>query len=721
MPDFALTNYRWKSGFVSSRNFILPVLAVVLSIGWLTNWQLSAKENIEAQPSRTEQLIAAQNSTQKAFLSPANCGDGWDNRFASGANGDVLAVAADAGGNIYIGGNFTQVGGVAANHIAKWNGLTWSALGSGTDDYVNAIAISGSNVYAGGEFNTAGGAEAKYIAKWNGSSWSALGNGTDANVSSIAVSGGDVYAGGFFENAGNVPAKYIAKWNGSSWSALGSGTSDIVNAVTVAGTDVYAGGFFETAGGVPTNHVAKWNGSNWSALGDGTDGEVYSLAASGNNLYAGGNFFAAGGVSDTSRIAKWDGANWSALGTGANNTIYAIAVSGSNVYASGYFTSVNQAAANRIARWNGSSWSALGSGMNDAAIALAASGSGIYAGGFFSVAGCRGSNKVARYFLQSFSGSSNNDWHTAANWSSGNVPSTDSDVNIGTADTFISTSDAMIRDLRVDEGRTLTIAANRTLVVNGNLNLLGNITGAGTLVVANCSTAAIAREEGAGYVRLSLTRCINNIGAFNFPVGTPNGYSPVRISNVTGNGNFTVKAVQGAYPAAVSGLSTNRLQRFWNLTNGGITSADVQFNYLADDVLGTESDYKIFRINGTTAEAVSGTVNAANHTAIVPGVSNFSPWTLGELVIPTAAATLVSGRVTTATGRGVFGAQVVMINSNGESRYARTNPFGFYSFSEVAAGETYTINVRHKNYAFASRVITVTEDLVGLDFSANPR
>src|SRR5947209_1828210 len=79
-----------------------------------------------------------------------------------------------------------RAGGIAANYIAKWNGSSWSALGSGMGGqscpYVGALAVSGTDLYAGGNFETAGGTAANSIAKWNGSSWSALGSGVDIFV-----------------------------------------------------------------------------------------------------------------------------------------------------------------------------------------------------------------------------------------------------------------------------------------------------------------------------------------------------------------------------------------------------------------------------------------------------------------------------------------------------------------------------------------------------------
>ena len=78
-----------------------------------------------------------------------------------------MSLAFDASGNLYAGGRFTTAGGTSAAKIAKWNGTTWSALGTGMNNAVSALAFDSSgNLYAGGGFTTAGGLIRPYIAKW---------------------------------------------------------------------------------------------------------------------------------------------------------------------------------------------------------------------------------------------------------------------------------------------------------------------------------------------------------------------------------------------------------------------------------------------------------------------------------------------------------------------------------------------------------------------------
>ncbi len=78
----------------------------------------------------------------------------------------------------------------------------------------------------------------------------------------------------------------------------------------------------------------------------------------------------------------------------------------------------------------------------------------------------------------------------------------------------------------------------------------------------------------------------------------------------------------------------------------------------------------------------------------------------------------VSGRVETANGRAVSNATITLTNSLGETFTRRANPNGRFVFESLAAGETYIFNVAAKRYTFATQVITVTEDLTDVNFTA---
>jgi len=382
----------------------------------------------------------------RSVLFPPLCNPRWAKDLFSldGINlsygGGVYALTVfddGTGPALYAGGGFTSAGGVAANNIAKWNGASWSALGSGLDDDVIALTVfddgMGPALYAGGTFFHAGGNPASRIAKWKGSSWSALGSGMNDYVATLAVfndgTGSALYAGGNFSSAGGTPANSIAKWNGSSWSALGSGFSGFLTFSPVwsladfndgTGSALYAGGFFYSAGGTPANSIAQWNGSSWSALGSELDrGDAVSALCvfndgTGPALYAGGTIYLAGGT-PVNNIAKWNGSSWSALGTGITGVgvgqyaVYDLAVFHDGrrtaLYAGGFFDSAGGTAVHNIAKWNGSTWKALGSGVSGGdriVSSLAAFDDGtrpaLYAGGSFSTAGGNVSLNIAKWY-----------------------------------------------------------------------------------------------------------------------------------------------------------------------------------------------------------------------------------------------------------------------------------------------------------------------------------
>ncbi len=329
--------------------------------------------------------------------------ENWNAQFSvNGLDNTVEAIAVSSTGEVYVGGSFINAGTTPVNRIAKWNGSSWSALGSGLNNSVFALAVSGTDLYVAGRFTTAGGISANRIAKWNGSSWSAMGSGVSSSIYALAVRGSEVYVGGDFTTAGGVSALHIAKWDGSAWSALGSGISGgvmfkTVNAIGISGTDVFAGGDFTTAGGVSAKSVARWNGSSWSALGSGVDNwGIQAITVSGSDIVVGGWFLTAGGVS-AHLIAKWNGTSWSALGIGVDNVLMALASGDGNIYAAGNFVSAGSVSAKYVAKWDGASWSALGSGLNGQANAIAVNGDNVYVGGLFTTAGGKPSNHFAHY------------------------------------------------------------------------------------------------------------------------------------------------------------------------------------------------------------------------------------------------------------------------------------------------------------------------------------
>lgn len=87
---------------------------------------------------------------------------------------------------------------------------------------------------------------------------------------------------------------------------------------------------------------------------------------------------------------------------------------------------------------------------------------------------------------------------------------------------------------------------------------------------------------------------------------------------------------------------------------------------------------------------------------------------------PTSANVNVSGRVTMSNGNGVYRAVVSITDSNGFVHTVLTNPFGYYRFTEIPAGETYIINVNHKRYQFnpSLQILTIIEDMENINFTA---
>ncbi len=165
---------------------------------------------------------------------------------------------------------------------------------------MRSLAASGTNVYAGTDaVNVAGIAAADHVARWSGSAWSAVGSnsgGTNgwfpatAFVYGLTTYGSMIVAVGSFQNANGIAtADSVAYFDGSAWRPIGSngaGNGPFIgtaNATAVTGGKVYVGGNFTSAGG---DSHASYLASYALRLPDAAVGAAAAGPFVGNNVYS---------------------------------------------------------------------------------------------------------------------------------------------------------------------------------------------------------------------------------------------------------------------------------------------------------------------------------------------------------------------------------------------------------------------------------------------------
>ncbi len=273
-------------------------------------------------------------------------GTQWDS-LGAGISTNSVYCAAMYNGELYVGGTFTT-----PSRIAKWNGSQWVAVGTGCSSTVYAMLVWNGKLYFAGNFTTVNGQPSNHIAAWDGNTFTVgFGGGTNGIIQCLAAYNGELYAGGSFTTAGGNPANRIAKWNNIAWAALGQGCGSTVNDMKVYNNELWIGGAFTTAGGQPANYIAKWDGATLGPTLSGVGSTINALELFNGDLVAGGLFTTAGG-NPANRIARWNGVNWSAFGSGLSSTCDALRTYNGQLYAGGAFTTAGGNNASRVARWS---------------------------------------------------------------------------------------------------------------------------------------------------------------------------------------------------------------------------------------------------------------------------------------------------------------------------------------------------------------------------------
>ncbi len=384
-------------------------------------------------------MQAAAGQTPPKTAAPAQAGDEkWKGGFPlNDTNGDILTTLV-LDGFLYAGGSFTQIGGIHANHIARYHidqGY-WEPLGTtqanGTDGEVYSLAsdINGTSrtLYLGGVFNNikwtgqvSSSTSAIGVAAYNvtARTWSGLGSGLDT-VRALAVDSAHVlYAGGDFSNSGSVTLHHVAYWKNNTWNALGNGVNGQVEALAIdTGLKIlYVGGSFGFAGSsIPlTGGLAVWDiaAPGWSAAGalgpqfDSNHVTTFAFDQFSHILYVGGSFNQPSGAEN---LSMFNGLTkiWSSTSASTDGRINAMAFDQVNfaLYVGGSFNIISMNVFNNVIqlKGNGATLAALGAGSENGvntavtALAISADGQRVFTGGYFTLAGSQPVTHLAEWY-----------------------------------------------------------------------------------------------------------------------------------------------------------------------------------------------------------------------------------------------------------------------------------------------------------------------------------
>ncbi len=441
---------------------------------------------------------------------------GGDNRgslteWDPDVEGGSVFVMKVSGNTVYVGGNFTTIGGVARNRLAAiktTDGLVRSRWNLNPDDDVTALAIIGNVVYVGGDFTIiAGKARTRlaavgkdgFVTRWNPKA------NNDVNV--LAASGNALYAGGIFTAIGNsvVDRNRLAAIgvddNLTSWRPSVDGTTkdeaivEVIPLVLSVNT-IYAGGNFDSVNGIAVSNLVAIGTDgkvnvNWTPDADKV---VRALAADNNGvLYTGGDFSKIGSVNRSRLAAINQDGTLTGWRPGANSDVYTLAVSGTKVYVGGSFTEINGVPRGLLASVDAvgtgtdgtlDSWNPnLGSTRTLATKvrALAISGNTVYVGGVFTSVG--GNNAFGNLASININGNINAGWSPQVNKEVISMAVSNNTVYVGGRFTEINGDSKITRMAAIATDNTGTVNTGWVLASSGDVNTLSVDAGNNTVYV----------------------------------------------------------------------------------------------------------------------------------------------------------------------------------------------------------------------------------------------
>lgn len=307
--------------------------------GWAMRWVLfigfgicPLLSAVQAQTVTRTPLVG----TAQARWSPIQPISGtWQPALANiaPAAGFIKAATVDPQGNLYLSGAFTQLDGVTANGLIRWDGTTWSALPSQTTDWTfaarpfQALTFLGNTLYAAGDDASIGGLTDLDLARWDGTQWSSTGSGVgaqDEGIEQIATDQQAIYLLGHFQQFNDVAATNLVRWDGTTVTPMTTTLDELVTMVATSAGVYISGGTYEGEDGF-ISRLIFWDGAEWHPMP--MEVELTSLRVVNDQLYGvqsshGGN----------SRIVRWTGTAWVAVSPSVDGIITEYTVDGTTFY-----------------------------------------------------------------------------------------------------------------------------------------------------------------------------------------------------------------------------------------------------------------------------------------------------------------------------------------------------------------------------------------------------
>ncbi|WP_287152456.1 hypothetical protein [Candidatus Solincola tengchongensis] len=327
--------------------------------------------------------------------------------FNPNPNNTVRDIEVSGDGNtIYVGGYFTHIWAVNYEYVAALdNSGSAKTFNLSSNDAVEDIALSGdgNTVYVAGHFTHIGGRYQNYVASFDtAGNISSFNPELDGPVYKMLLSGNTLYMGGDFIWASGEPRRRLAavRVTDSKLLPFQCHASRSVFDLALSGDKLYVGGYFQSLGGVARDNIAAIDALTGRAtnFNPGSDGVVDDLAIDGDTLYVGGQFDYFGGQPRKNLAAVNTGSGKvTSFNPGADGWVRALALSGSTLYLGGDFTHVGGQPRNHLAAVNTGSGqvTSFNPGANDSVYSLELSKSALYLGGDFTHVGGQPRNHLA--------------------------------------------------------------------------------------------------------------------------------------------------------------------------------------------------------------------------------------------------------------------------------------------------------------------------------------